>query len=830
VASTSTLPDEPHPRLLLRLRQDRRTSLDAGSVDADGHSFALHPESNDSQGFELADGTVQEYGAYVVDLLSRDDLGTIRVRMGVNDGEMFSVVASRIGKSVRLANADYTWYCLCSASVNWHLFLMTYGFAKIHVSITTNDGHEGRYCTRSIPCLSSGRDQPQIVSGMLEELAGADRNNAIRWLLAGRVPEDDKALVNGIVTDPARSLEAYLALIESVLVSFEAVLPFLRTQAHCKTMPATCMMRPRDVRTVGRREITWVVQNMSGESPKSLPRSIRTEKTSKSFDNYENRAITSFLAHVVRQTSKLRQRSVEDMGRLRAIRVRLASFDVRSEDDYILGLVLVNAYLKREIGHQERIQHLYLRGQRLLSLLESLVPCKASLDYVMPRQTKVFQEVRPYASLFRSMQQWRSFGTYSIERDALLLGTLQMDRLYEYYALYKMLDWLDQGGFRPDESLQCPVQSFRYSLEAPHYSAETQVNNVYCLSRGDERIHLYYQPVIYGDDREEAGILLHRTTSRKRFGDQGFDAYWQPDFLIVHETPGRSSTTVVDAKFRTVRKVIQDVIQDGSDSSGASTFDACLIKYVNSMAKTNGDPVDGLWLLCGRERNPRSCLMQSSSWARRNNVRTDGIVTLAPGANRLDVMFAAIGIAQGPVATEDVDDAVPKKALLQPEPGYGSDGPDNSKSNESDGPKLRLPVLTAGSGGRNTTPTYSSSAETIAVAVPPNPSGTPEKDEPRHQAANPDPRLDATTYDLVVRLCESMPNPEQMTEAKASQKILGLSHPLLRSKAPVGHERGNYSTRPLEVSGSTYYIFSKWLPSSRNRLVAEVRRSKRSSL
>lgn len=569
---------------------------------------------------------------------------------------------------------------------------------------------------------------------------------------------------------------------------------------------------------------------MSGESPKSLPRSIRTEKTSKSFDNYENRAITSFLAPVVRQTSKLRQRSVEDMGRLRGIRVRLASFDVRSEDDYILGLVLVNAYLKREIGHQERIQHLYLRGQRLLSLLESLVPCKASLDYVMPRQTKVFQEVRPYASLYRSMQQWRSFGTYSIERDALLLSTLQMDRLYEYYALYKMLDWLGQGGFRPDESLQCPVQSFRHSLKAPHYSAETQVNNVYCLSRGDERIHLYYQPVIYGDAREEAGILLHRTTSRKRFGDRGFDSYWQPDFLIVHETPGRSSTTVVDAKFRTVRKVIQDVIQDGSDSSGASTFDACLIKYVNSMAKTNGDPVEGLWLLCGWERNPRSCLMQSSSWARRNNVRADGIVSLAPSANRLDVMFAAIGITQGPVVTEDDDDAVPKKALLQPEPGYGSDGPDNSKSNESDGPKLRLPVLTAGSGGRNTTPTYSSSAETIAVAVPPNPSGTPEKDEPRHQAANPDPRLDATTYDLVVRLCESMPNPEQMTEAKASQKILGLSHPLLRSKAPVGHERGNYSTRPLEVSGSTYYIFSKWLPSSRNRLVAEVRRSKRSSL
>lgn len=434
-------------------------------------------------------------------------------------------------------------------------------------------------------------------------------------------------------------------------------------QAFClrrALVPCFRLQRSEEMRRF-RGGVPIVLSSRRRESPKSLPRLIRTEKTSKSFDNYENRAITSFLAPVVRQTSKLRQRSVEDMGRLRGIRVRLASFDVRSEDDYILGLVLVNAYLKREIGHQERIQHLYLRGQRLLSLLESLVPCKASLDYVMPRQTKVFQEVRPYASLYRSMQQWRSFGTYSIERDALILSTLQMDRLYEYYALYKMLDWLDQGGFRPDESLQCPVQSFRHSLKAPHYSAETQVNNVYCLSRGDERIHLYYQPVIYGDAREEAGILLHRTTSRKRFGDRGFDSYWQPDFLIVHETPGRSSTTVVDAKFRTVGRVIQD----GSDSSGASTFDACLIKYVNSMAKTNGDPVEGLWLLCGWERNPRSCLMQSSSWARRNNVRADGIVSLAPSANRLDVMFAAIGIAQGPVVTEDDDDAVPKKRALR---------------------------------------------------------------------------------------------------------------------------------------------------------------------
>ena len=138
---------------------------------------------------------------------------------------------------------------------------------------------------------------------------------------------------------------------------------------------------------------------------------------------------------------------------------------------------------------------------------------------------------------------------FQMQRDGMVLHTWKMDKLYEYYVLYELLSALHGRGFSPNSSLDAsPIEQAHYSLDSRYFQNETQVATVFRLVRGDERITLYYQPVIYGDEREEHGISLHRTT----LTSAGFDSYWTPDYLIVHESCEGTRTLVLDAKFRKV--------------------------------------------------------------------------------------------------------------------------------------------------------------------------------------------------------------------------------------------------------------------------------------
>ena len=158
---------------------------------------------------------------------------------------------------------------------------------------------------------------------------------------------------------------------------------------------------------------------------------------------------------------------------------------------------------------------------------------------------------------------------------------------------------------------------------------------MYRLIRGDESVSLFYQPVIYGDNREEHGISLHRTT----LTSAGFDSYWTPDYLMVWKSGSGTTTIVLDAKFRTV----SSVAFDGSQSDAKSCMLECLRKYKLETRGSAGG-VDVLWLLCGRGQVCHFEPMQQSAWAQEQLFAPDGIATVASGANALSDLLDAVGI------------------------------------------------------------------------------------------------------------------------------------------------------------------------------------------
>lgn len=224
-----------------------------------------------------------------------------------------------------------------------------------------------------------------------------------------------------------------------------------------------------------------------------------------------------------------------------------------------------------------------------------------------------------------------------MQRDGMVLHTWKMDKLYEYYVLYELLSALHGRGFSPNGSLDAnPIEQAHYSLDSRYFQNETQVATVFRLVRGDERITLYYQPVIYGDEREEHGISLHRTT----LTSAGFDSYWTPDYLMVHESREGTRTLVLDAKFRKVSAVKFD----GSENDAKSCMLECLRKYKLETCGSKGTLVDALWLLCGRTQSYYLESLQQSSWALKQRFTPDGIAAVAPGANALSEFLDVVRI------------------------------------------------------------------------------------------------------------------------------------------------------------------------------------------
>jgi hypothetical protein len=186
-----------------------------------------------------------------------------------------------------------------------------------------------------------------------------------------------------------------------------------------------------------------------------------------------------------------------------------------------------------------------------------------------------------------------------VGRNDVLLHALKPDKLFEYSALHKMLDWLWSQGFTEDGNTERAIDRFAYDLANWYhkYENETRCANTYHLVRGDGTSHaddahvdLYYQPVFYLGEREENGIGLHRVPRSvpQEGEDQG--EFWTPDYLIVIQQGDTTKTYVADAKYRP-RHVLDGVLRD------------CADKYISQTALGHEKPgtgIDGVVILAGR--------------------------------------------------------------------------------------------------------------------------------------------------------------------------------------------------------------------------------------
>lgn len=189
------------------------------------------------------------------------------------------------------------------------------------------------------------------------------------------------------------------------------------------------------------------------------------------------------------------------------------------------------------------------------------------------------------------------------------------------------------------------VGCYSYPPADPRYQNEWNVANTYRLVSGPMRVTLWFQPVIYGDAREENGVSLHRVSPSSVFLCGRWNSAYTPDYLLEIENAATCErrVIVIDAKFCELEKVVRtqggcsaDRLRvDDVDWLG-SELSRCMRRYGCDVVNArSGRRPDAAWLICGNVGSSRMMPLAQSGWSEGVGLIPSGACSLVPGGARI---------------------------------------------------------------------------------------------------------------------------------------------------------------------------------------------------
>lgn len=537
---------------------------------------------------------------------------------------------------------------LGGSGADGQILLLIYGFARIEASLTFNSGETVMLESDDIPVLVRGNREQETerVDSMFDALFCAPPSQPLQWMLTGTPSSDERfSIVEGGTTGTAsRSVLTFLQVTDQVLSGFEHFLPSFRSHVRSSIREVPARVPGNKVHIAGAREACWIASHPdllqrsrveSGIKMGSgfyMPRFVQTNQRMHSYDTYENKLIVSFLSACGQRLGRLSALIESERGLSESVERAMNPF---STEGYVFSsLLITSSGHRRREAILERANSLRRKASTLEHAYKIAMPGVEAGRFLPPRRSKVFQEVTPYTQLYALIMEWCAMGDLDIRGSLLALRTARMDRFYEYYVLLSILTRLHEHGYRPSSAIDSPIGVVEYSLArtSKYFRNEVQVANRYVLDGDAGTVTLYYQPVIYGDNREENGIQLHRTS----VGTKGYDSYYTPDFLLVFSSDSGVKTVLIDAKYRYTRVVMSDAPD--------SEFEKCLRKYRQETSGVLGPP-NAVWLLCGRDTEVETRYWERSSWSQsaKGYIRS-GATTLTPMGDGLNDLLEMIGV------------------------------------------------------------------------------------------------------------------------------------------------------------------------------------------
>ena len=477
-------------------------------------------------------------------------------------------------------------------------FLLHYDLIILAVRFELHENDPIVFYSRYIVCASKEKIDTENAKKMLEELLEFSDSKVCRWIFPKNAPTDFPHSLLQWNWNPQsfKSVFTYIQMVESVTRCYQSNFPYFHVSAKHQIKKKSSLRSYENVRSINASGFTWLMQNteqfvtvpiktgICHQNKYYLPMRIKTDESVTDRNVYENRIILGFIVRVLKKVKAIYRELYSEIDNEEVILRRIQGV---LQEGYGIPIVSVK---------QVRLKHEHQLISRLgksIHQLESLqdkycevLKCPEDTFTVLPRKTKTFQEVAPYNEIFAKIVMWHKFGELSLIKNNVIFRIKKLDKLFEYYCLFHLLQLFSSNGFIESQDVLEASESYSYSAESEdYYIPEIDVANTFHLERNKVQVTLYYQPVIY-NNKFENDISLFRTTGRSH-------NFYTPDFLLKIVCQGTSPKYIVfDAKYSILKTIIH---------SDYGQINDALLKYSCQLAsKDDRLPVASIIILQGR--------------------------------------------------------------------------------------------------------------------------------------------------------------------------------------------------------------------------------------
>ena len=433
------------------------------------------------------------------------------------------------------------------------VFSESFGFVRFLVEISYSDGiHllESNYIqvmVRKAPKYDSVRRMADYVY----------RHNT--GLLYGREALPQYDVDNN---DTRKTIEAKLLLLRKISLVYEENFQYFKANSRFTTIPEAKVDDFSKLQYVTNGTLQYIARHpeylvrASGNSGIQVGRNYyQPTKTlvmsnDRSFDIYENRVLVSFLVRLCQDISVLEQEISQLIDKVPTLPLERDGYISSSSYIYEGTVETLRQFQKEISGFRFKFQSLLLSYRKILAVKEQPLN-------TVPRFSPIFRGVPQYHQVFDCIVAWFSNSEFSLQQEKYILTVMKITELYELYVLAKILNFYRDNGFKLQDATRVI-----YPFASQTFYENTDCNNKYEFLKGEQKITVYFQPVIYHEDRRDLnGLGLYRNTSigysisENEPGRSG--KYYTPDYVIKYENVNGNGIDymICDAKYSHVDKI-----------------------------------------------------------------------------------------------------------------------------------------------------------------------------------------------------------------------------------------------------------------------------------
>lgn len=480
-------------------------------------------------------------------------------------------------------------------------FLLHYDVLVLSFNLFFEDGYSLTLYAPPLLCASLNSHEALNINQILFELTNLENNRLLDLMFkrgqqsARQVTKDD--WMNFEENRSYQSLSDYIYLVEQIIYCYTNNFSYFKTQAKHSLTKWQQVVPFSQVKQVSSKNFNWLTQHLEEltqvDSSNAIiryqdksyqPLHMQTENMRKSYATYENKVVIGFLHLVLHNANKIANEYQQFITQQREQLNQGTQLSHGSYQAPIITMKLIQLeHCEQELNKMHavlgKLSNLYLNYQSIFKIPPTFLK-------TFPRKSKIFQELKPYAEVFMSIWYFFQFGSFHLDKDRMLFEVTTLDRLFEYYCLYRLLEMLVQKGFKP---IPNGNQIFDYtifkSLNVQHAQGEV-VANTYVLRRGQQQVVLYYQPVIYSKCFEN-GIKAYRTTQSRFPKSLQCGDFYTPDFIMrFRNSPDeryQEDYIIFDAKFAQTNTILKYYIHDLTRKYGFETAIAMVEPHQKSL-------------------------------------------------------------------------------------------------------------------------------------------------------------------------------------------------------------------------------------------------------